>query len=241
MQGTASTTPTSALDSETADRATRDERIKAHMDLVRAIAGGIRSRPLGRGVDLDDLVGYGAIGLLEAASRFDPTKGVPFAAFAGRRIQGAVVDGIRAQHWFGRGADPNLRIERVGEAWLIALADAARASNDTRWSGRPMVQPPVELDETRQSLVAAELNRLPEPQRRLVDLCYFHGKTLSAAAKELGFGRSWASRLHARALGRLRAAAQKDVPLPYRRSQPRPSEKHPVDSVPTDRRVRERR
>ena len=35
---------------------------------------------------------------------------------------GAIVDGIRAQHWFGRGADSGLRIEHVGEAWLIELA-----------------------------------------------------------------------------------------------------------------------
>ena len=104
-----------------------------------------------------------------------------------------------------------------------------------------MVQRPVEPDETRQSLVATELNRLPAPQRRLVDLRYFHGKTLSAAAKELGFGRSWASRLHARALGRLRSAAETDVPLPFRRRQPGPKQKHPIDSVPTDGRVRNRR
>src|SRR3954453_6514216 len=82
MQGTG--------DSKAPDTRARDERIKAHLDLVKSIAGDIRARPLGRGMDLDDLVAYGAIGLGEAATRFEE-RGVPFAAFARRRIVGAIV------------------------------------------------------------------------------------------------------------------------------------------------------
>ena len=149
---------------------TRDDLVTAHLHLVRSIAGRVRSGSIGKGVALEDLVAYGAIGLLEAASRFDATKGVPFAGFAGRRIYGAIVDGIRLHHWFGRGADRDLRIERAGEDWLVAVADAGHACNDTRWGGRPLIQPPVEPDDTLQSLVAAELQRLPARQRRLLDL-----------------------------------------------------------------------
>ena len=73
MQGTG--------DSKAPDTRARDERIKAHLDLVKSIAGDIRGRPLGRGIELDDLVAYGAIGLVEAATRFEE-RGVPFSAFA---------------------------------------------------------------------------------------------------------------------------------------------------------------
>ena len=200
MQGTA--------DSKVSDTTVRDERIKAHLGLVKSIAGDIRSRPLGRGVELDDLVGYGARGLLEAAARFDG-RDVPFVAFARRRIYGAIVDGIRCQHWFGRRADRRLRIDRVGQDWRGALGTGEQAHNDVRWNGRPMVCPPADTDDLNMRLVAA-LRGLPRLERRLVDLCYCQEKTLTQAAKELGIGRPWASRLHARALAILRAAMVED-------------------------------
>ena len=215
---------------------TRDDLVTAHLHLVRSIAGRVRSGPTGRGVALEDLVAYGAIGLLEAASRFDATKGVPFAGFAGRRIHGAIVDGIRLHHWFGRGADRRLGVERAGEGWLVELADAGQACNDTRWNSRPLIQPPVEPDDTLQSLVASELQRLPARQRRLLDLHHNQGKTLSAAAREMGFGPSWASRMHAGAIATLRAAAKRHASPPHRHSQPR-NQKHLGDPVPTNRRV----
>jgi len=40
----------------------------------------------------------------------------------------------------------------------------------------------------------------PEAERRLIERHYFDGITLEEAAKELGLSKSWASRLHTRAL-----------------------------------------
>jgi DNA-directed RNA polymerase specialized sigma24 family protein len=69
-----------------------------------------------------------------------------------------------------------------------------------------MVQVPVDDDGALQAQATVNLSLLPPRQRRLLELRYFHGKTLSQAAGELGFRRSWASRLHARALATLGAA-----------------------------------
>jgi RNA polymerase sigma factor FliA len=193
-------------DSKAPDTRARDQRIKAHLDLVKSMAGDIGGRPLGRGIDLDDLVGYGTIGLVEAATRFEE-RGVPFSAFARPRIYGAIVDGIRAQHWFGRRADRRLRIDRVGHDWQVAVAAGDQAHNDVRRNGRPMVCPPTETEDVTAE-VAAALGGLPVFERRLVDLCYYQEKTLTQAAKELGIGRPWASRLHARALAALRTAVR---------------------------------
>jgi RNA polymerase sigma factor FliA len=198
MQGTG--------DSKAPNTRARDERIKAHLDLVKSIARDIRVRPLGRGIDLDDLVAYGTVGLVEAAARFDG-RDVPFVAFARRRIYGAIVDGIRTQHWFGRRADRRLRIDRVGQDWQVALGAGDQVHNDVRWNGRPMVCPPTETDDVN-AQVAAALGGLPVLERRLVDLCNYQEKTLTQAAKELGIGRPWASRLHARALAALRTAVR---------------------------------
>ena len=50
------------------------------------------------------------------------------------------------------------------------------------------------------------LEQLPERERALVTKHYFEGKNLMEAGEELGISRSWASRLHAQAVDRLRAA-----------------------------------
>jgi RNA polymerase sigma factor (sigma-70 family) len=141
--------------------------------------------------------------------------------FARHRIRGAIVDGIREQHWFGRRAHNTIvhrepGTERAARGWLEEIADSGHVANDTRWNGRRLVQLPIEAENTGQSL-AAQLCLLPAREQRLLVLCYFEDKTLNQAAKEMGFCRSWASRLHARALATLRAANGNSAPAPYRR------------------------
>jgi RNA polymerase sigma factor for flagellar operon FliA len=108
----------------------RDCRVEAHIHLVDSIARKLRSYGRGSGVELDDLVAYGRIGLLDAATRFDTTLGVPFEAFARRRIRGAIIDGIRRDGWFGR------RGYRHAIAGLRGIVE--RAANDP---GSPVVLP----------------------------------------------------------------------------------------------------
>lgn len=81
--------------------AEREALILGNYDLVKAIARKIRSR-LPRGVDVDDLIGYGVVGLIEAIDRYDDTRSVPFEAFARPRIQGAILDALRAIDWVPR-------------------------------------------------------------------------------------------------------------------------------------------
>jgi RNA polymerase sigma factor FliA len=52
--------------------------------------------------DRDDLVQTGVIGLIEASARFDPTKGIAFSTFVGRRIEGAIIDQLRRDDWAPR-------------------------------------------------------------------------------------------------------------------------------------------
>jgi RNA polymerase sigma factor for flagellar operon FliA len=47
--------------------------------------------------------------------------------------------------------------------------------------------------------------KLPEKERRLLELYYFADMNLDAAAKKLGLSKSWGSRIHARAVDQLRA------------------------------------
>jgi RNA polymerase sigma factor for flagellar operon FliA len=67
--------------------------------LVRSIAWKIHCR-LPPHVDLDDLIGYGQVGLAEAARDFDPGREVRFTTFAYYRIRGSIFDGLSKMNWF---------------------------------------------------------------------------------------------------------------------------------------------
>jgi RNA polymerase sigma factor for flagellar operon FliA len=62
-----------------------------------------------RSIDRDELVQVAMVGLVEAARRFDASRGVTFSAFAGRRIEGAILDSIRAASWTPRSVRANQR------------------------------------------------------------------------------------------------------------------------------------
>jgi RNA polymerase sigma factor for flagellar operon FliA len=53
-------------------------------------------------VERAELVRAGMVGLVEAAQRFDATRGIPFERFAASRIRGAVLDALRADDWVPR-------------------------------------------------------------------------------------------------------------------------------------------
>jgi RNA polymerase sigma factor for flagellar operon FliA len=223
-----SATGKSAAPPSPANNAARDELILTHRDLVRSIARTFHFS-MGKSVELEDLEAYGDKGLVEAASRFDPTRGVPFGAFAWRRIEGSIVDGIRAHGPFSRRAYERLRAKQArqandtgteffqapdlptkgdGDDWRAEITAAEEACDDARWNGRRMAHIPVAEDDSTEVLVAAELRRFPKRERRLFQLCYYQGKTLTKAAHEMGRGCSWASRVHTKALATLRAAIE---------------------------------
>src|SRR3954468_9667152 len=61
---------------------------------VRSLAATVRKQ-FNSALEMDELVSYGQVGLLEAAERFDPKVGANFLTFAHYRIKGAIFDGLR--------------------------------------------------------------------------------------------------------------------------------------------------
>ncbi len=53
-------------------------------------------------MDRNDMMSAAMIGLIDAAKRFDPTRGINFKTFAEHRIRGAIYDEVRKQDWFSR-------------------------------------------------------------------------------------------------------------------------------------------
>jgi len=48
-------------------------------------------------IEQEDLVADGALGLVRAAKRFDPRRGIPFSAFALLYVRGAILETIRSR------------------------------------------------------------------------------------------------------------------------------------------------
>jgi RNA polymerase sigma factor FliA len=80
--------------SRTAEQTARDGLVVGHLWLVRHIIGKLAAR-LPAGVDVENLESSGVLGLVEAAQRFDATRGVDFKSFAALRIRGAIIDEAR--------------------------------------------------------------------------------------------------------------------------------------------------
>ena len=78
-----------------ADPQARDQLVLAHVGLVKALAHRLRRR-LPAQVEVSELVSVGVLGLIEAATRYQPSLGVPFDAFARQRIHGAMLDALRS-------------------------------------------------------------------------------------------------------------------------------------------------
>ena len=79
----------------------RDALIRAHTGLARNLALRLAGR-VPSCVDLDDLIGAGVLGLIDAADRFDASRAIPFEAYARTRIQGAILDALRAEDHLSR-------------------------------------------------------------------------------------------------------------------------------------------
>lgn len=86
----------------------RDQLIEQHRSYVRALSvETLSSLPVR--VELDELIAYGQLGLVEAAERYDRRRGVSFATFAYYRIKGAIYDGLREMGYYPRSAQARMR------------------------------------------------------------------------------------------------------------------------------------
>jgi RNA polymerase sigma factor for flagellar operon FliA len=75
--------------------------VMRHAELVKRIAYHLAGR-LPASVEVDDLIQAGMLGLLEAASNYSAGRGASFETYAGIRIRGAMLDGLRKLDWAPR-------------------------------------------------------------------------------------------------------------------------------------------
>lgn len=206
-----------------------------YLPLVKSIALQVKKK-LPAHIDLDDLIGYGSIGLMEALGNFRTGQGTTFKTFAYYRIRGAIYDGLRkigwlsrseyAQHKFRQKANELLHSHSTSAEGAVKRTLGAEATElkqvmqelvpvsllsmeavDRTIASESTESPEQELlqKQTRENLQSA-LRQLDERERMLVQYYYFDDLTLDDAAARLQISKSWASRLHLKVLGKIRAS-----------------------------------
>ena len=85
----------------------KEKIVEQYIPLVKYIASRIM---VGRTtyIEYEDLVSYGLIGLMDAISKFDPSRGIKFSSYASIRIKGEMIDQIRKARPISKGAMDNV-------------------------------------------------------------------------------------------------------------------------------------
>jgi RNA polymerase sigma factor FliA len=208
------------------------ELLRRHAPLLDRCARRLAART-GRAVSPDDLWSAGALGLLEAARRFDPERDVRFETFAEHRVRGAMLDEMRRMDHLPRRLRAGVeRIDRARarlaqslgrEPDAVELAtDLGEAPEDVA-EALQLLQPAVPLNEDllrdgaaapdealargeAQRRLASAIGDLPERLRILLALYYDEGLTYREIARVMGVSEPRVCQLHSDAVKRLRAA-----------------------------------
>lgn len=88
--------------SKQVNRATRNKMVMENLPLVGYLVSDLCAKATH--LSRDDLAQVGALALITSAEAYNPDLGVPFGAFARRRIVGAFADEMRSNDWAPRSA-----------------------------------------------------------------------------------------------------------------------------------------
>lgn len=204
------------------------EMVEKCRGIVRAIAWRVHRRA-GRRVEIEDLIQIGSLALVQAAQRFDSSRGAQFSTFAWEAVRGAIMDGLKKQHaWFSPHDYYRGNYNELAEDHLeLSARDEARhgrgdPDEERRWAGRVAARLAVariaieraysgDARDPSDVLVEAEVRRrlwdcvdsLSPVDRDLVHMRFGEGLTLEEAGARMNVSRSWAQRKEAAAIDRL--------------------------------------
>ena len=114
------------------DPTARERVLLEHMPIVRYIARRIHER-LPQHLEMEDLVGAGMVGLIDAFNKFDSAKNIQFRTYAQFRIRGAILDSLRTLDWSPR--DLRRKGRAIEEAIRALSNRIGRAPSETEIAG----------------------------------------------------------------------------------------------------------
>ena len=103
----------------------------AMLPLVKQVAWEMRGH-LPAHIEMDDLVGAGVQGLVDAVAKFDPSRQVKLRSYARHRIRGSILDGLRTLDPASR--DMRKKYRRVEKVYRELVARLRRPVDDEEMS-----------------------------------------------------------------------------------------------------------
>lgn len=189
------------------DAAARKLLIQNNLGFIRSTALEVYGKAGESGLDVDDLMQEGCIGLLSAIDRFDAGKGASFLTYAAPAIRNAMTDCVRAAlSQFER----RLEFDGLQRVYLDDVLDADERLLRIEAVADPRTQTPEQVVLRREQLAElyAGLDNLTARERTW--LLYRHGFTddtehpLTAAAQHFHLSEHRARALDAQAIDDLR-------------------------------------
>lgn len=178
------------------DESAKQRLIEHNLRLVVYISRRFEST----GINLEDLISIGTIGLIKAVNTFRPEKNIKLATYASRCIENEILMYIRkiSSHKGDISLDEPINTDWDGNELL--LGDVLGTEPDA-------VSRPME-DDVDLRLLKDALSQLPEKEKTIVTLRYGIGgqreKTQKEVADLLGISQSYISRLEKRIIARLK-------------------------------------
>ena len=185
------------------DEDARQTLIERNLRLVVYIARRFENT----GINIEDLISIGTIGLIKAVGTFRADKNIKLATYSSRCIENEILMHIRKIS--GQKTEVSLD-EPINTDWdgnELLLSDVLGTDGDT-------VMRPMEDDVDKQLLRDA-LSRLPEREQQIVTMRFGLGgrkeKTQKEVAELMGISQSYISRLEKRIMLRLRREISRQI------------------------------
>jgi len=181
----------------------RQELIEHNIRLVVYIARKFENT----GINLEDLISIGSIGLIKAVNTFQPAKNIKLATYASRCIENEILMFLRRNTKTRSevSLDEPLNVDWDGNELL--LSDVLGTDND-------IVFKEIET-EVDQYLVSEAVKKLPQRDMDIINMRFglFGRKELTQkqVAEKMGISQSYISRLEKRIIKKLRKEIQKMV------------------------------
>lgn len=188
---------------ESGDDAARRELIEHNLRLVVYISKRFENT----GINIEDLISIGTIGLIKAVNTFNSGKKIKLATYASRCIENEILMYLRkiSSQRTEVSFDEPLNTDWDGNELL--LSDVLGTDGD-------IVMRPLE-DDVDHQLLRQALGRLPEREKQIVSMRFGLGgrqeKTQKEVADIMGISQSYISRLEKRIMLRLRREISRQI------------------------------
>ena len=191
------------LEYRNGNKKARDKLVEHNLRLVVYVAKKFE----GSGVNIEDLISIGTIGLIKAVNTFNPEKNIKLATYASRCIENEILMYLRKVNHrrLDISLDEPLNIDWDGNELLLS---------DVLGSDGLEINDNIELEDERRILYEC-MAELSDRERLIMNMRFGMGgqeeKTQKEVADELGISQSYISRLEKRIILKLKREIEKQT------------------------------